>query len=236
MILRSFCIGLSTFLSLIFFCTPDLLAQNKDFDPWADRDTPLGKKGTFGRVQFGGSFLNIDDMNFALQNLDYEPLNNTYFAMGIGLSRMSGKVLLNADLYNYMIQESAYNNQLAVLSFHYLTTSIGYLAYRYENSLLIYPSIGLGAGITNLKVRALDEQYHTAYFSPGTLADASLNIRRLNEIQDGKGYSYELGLSLGYLHAIGDQFNFRKLVPDQTVSASPSGFYFRFSFGLGKLK
>ena len=129
MIQRSYCIGLSILFVLIFSGASDLLGQRqgKEFDPWADRRDPLGTKGTFGRIQLGGSFLDINDMNFALENLDYEPLNNAYFAMGLGMTRMSGKWLLNADLYNYMIQESAFNNQLAILSFHYLTTSVGRL-------------------------------------------------------------------------------------------------------------
>jgi hypothetical protein len=236
MMQRAYRIGLNIILLLIFAGASDLLGQRKDFDPWADRRAPLGKKGTFGRLQLGGSFLDIGDMNFALESLDYEPLDNAYFALGLGMTRMSGKWFLNADLYNYMIQESAFNNQLAILSFHYFTTSVGYLAFRYENDWFVYPSVGIGGGITNLRIRELDERQPTPYFSSGTLADVALNVRHLYEIQDGKGYSVEIGGSFGYLHAIGNQFNFRRLVPDQTVSATPGGLYFRLSLGMGKLK
>ena len=239
MTLRSFFTGF-WLMTLSFFLTISTLYSQgrRDSDLYNDgrNKISIAKKGTFGRVQLGGSFLDLESINLALENLEYDPINSNYFAMGLGLSRFSGKWIANADIYNYMIKESAFNNQLAILSFHYLTTSLGYIAFRQENDFFIYPAIGVGGGITNLKIRKGDERYHTAFFTAGTLVDASLNLRYFSDIEDGKGNSIEIGLSVGYMRQLDNQFKFRKLVPDQTVTASPSGPYFRLSFGMGRMK
>ena len=222
-------------LSIALFLTlANMLSAQDDF---FKEEALLLKHGTFGRVELGGTFLNLSELNHALEGRDYLGIPEAYFSMGIGLSRLSKGWILEGDMYNYMIAQSNFNNQLAVLGYHYGQVGIGYTLYRKENEILVYPLIGIGGGLANLKDKPADKQFPKVYRTAGWMGNASLNVRYLSEMQDDKGMLIELGFQIGYLYTgPSSGFNLKRWEPDSVVNINPGGFYFRLSLGMGKMR
>lgn len=219
---------------LAFGAAHSLFAQRLSI---AEKDAIPLKTGTFGRVQFGGSFLNLDALNPVLESKEFLPIPESYFSVGIGISRLSRRWIVGLDSYNYMIAESNLDNQLAVLGFHYATINTGYVLFRKSNEILIYPLFGIGAGLTNLKSKPYDQQFPVTFRAAGWLGDVSLNLRKISLMADEKGSRIELGLQIGYLYA-GESsgFNLKKFEPDTVINVNPGGIYFRLSLGMGKMR
>ncbi|MEZ4826008.1 MAG: hypothetical protein R3C61_06900 [Bacteroidia bacterium] len=222
------------FLSLLVFgATHSLYAQRITV---SEKDAVPLKRGTFGRIQFGPSFLNLDQLNPVLEGKEFLPITENYFAVGIGISQISGKWITGIDSYNYMIAESNLDNQLAVLGFHYATVNAGYLFFRKGNEFFVYPLFGIGGGLTNLKSKPYDQQFPVTFRAVGWLGDVSLNFRKVGLLADGKGSRVELGFQAGYLYVSPKSgFNLKKFEPDSAVNVNPGGPYFRFSIGIGKM-
>ncbi|MEZ4772050.1 MAG: hypothetical protein R3D00_02630 [Bacteroidia bacterium] len=219
---------------LAFGAVNSLLAQRFSI---AEKDAVPLKTGTFGRIQFGSSFINLDALNPVLESKEFMALPESYFAVGLGISRLKRKWIVGLDSYNYMIAESNLDNQLAVLGFHYATVNAGYVLFRKDNEILIYPLFGIGGGLTNLKSKPYDQQFPVTFRTSGWLGDVSLNLRKISLMADGKGTRIELGLQLGYLYA-GESsgFNLKKFEPDTVINVNPGGLYFRLSLGMGKMR
>lgn len=219
---------------LVWAAAYPMYAQNEGL---SDNETIPLKTGTFGRIQFGGSFINLDELNPVLESKEFLPITESFFAMGVGLSRMKNKWIVGADSYNYMISESNLDNQLAVLGFHYTTVNAGYLMFRKGNDILIYPLVGIGGGFTSLKSKPYDQQFPVTFRAVGWLGDVSLNFRKISPMRDEKGTLIELGLQAGYLYAAPSSgFKLKKFEPDTILNVNPGGLYFRLSLGMGKMR
>lgn len=199
---------------------------------WAQRGGFRIGKGTFGRVEVGGSFLNLDGLNQALEEDGYEKLNPTYFSLGFGLDRFKRRWVIGGSLYNFMIQESFQNNQTARLSYHYLTVRGGMVLFYEPEKFLIYPSVGIGAGLANVRERPASEPLPFEYWTQGVLIDARLTASMVSELDVAQ--KVEWSISIGYLHDPLDTWQLTSFRPDNPgIPINPGGFYFRLGMGMG---
>ncbi|MEM7370600.1 MAG: hypothetical protein AAF587_18455 [Bacteroidota bacterium] len=192
-------------------------------------------KGGLGQMELGASFLNISDFNDALEAQDYLGVNQNFFALGIGLERFKGRMIYGGSLYNYMINQSLTNNQLAILSYHYGSLRIGgILAQEYEQ-YMVYPSIGLGYGLANFRERPSDEPLPFAHWSRGAMVDARISAQLFALM--GAEHLVSLGIHAGYVYTLDNTWLLTDFDPDTSgISLSPKGLYIRVSLGMARWK
>jgi len=194
-------------------------------------------KGGWGRVMVGGNFLNFDQINQNLQANSYASLPSTLASLGLGLYREKGRFIYGGELYNYMLGESDLSNQDASIAYHYGLFRTGYVVYRKENSLLVYPNIGVGGGLGILKTRPNTEPYPDRYKTAGVMFDAALTVSRFKPLDLEGKYQLEIGLSLGYMQTLNSMWKVTGLnQTDDSLSLNPDGFYFKLILGMGKLR
>lgn len=185
----------------------------------------------------GGNFLNFDRINQNLQANDYAALPNSLLSLGLGLYREKGRFIYGGELYNYMLGESDLANQDASISYHYALIRTGWVAYREENSLLVYPNIGIGGGLGLLKTRPNTEPYPDRFNTSGIMFDAAVNVSQFRQLDPEGDYLLELGLSLGYMSSLDKMWKVSGLnQTDDSLSLNPNGFYFKLILGMGKLR
>lgn len=194
--------------------------------------------GWMGRVLAGPSFLSLPELNASLDNQGYFPLSENFFSMGIGLSRMSNRWIYGGELYNIMLNQTIQNNQLAILNYHYLMLRVGRVVWRKDNRLLIYPEIGFGGGLANLKARPANERFPDNYWTGGPLVDVGVSGSRFVSLDSEKNYFVELGFRIGYLRSFENVWILRGFTSTdyRGEPISPEGLYIRISLGMGMLK
>lgn len=186
---------------------------------------------------FGGNFLNFDQLNQNLIANEYASLPSSLLSVGLGLYRERGRFIYGGELYNYMISESDLANQDASIAYHYAIFRTGWVVFRQENSLLVYPNIGVGGGLGILKTRPNTEPLPERFNSAGVMFDAAISLSKFKPLDlDGK-YQLELGVSLGYMRTLDNMWNVTGLTQtDDSISVNPDGFYFKLSLGMGSLR
>ncbi|MEL6254783.1 MAG: hypothetical protein AAFR87_22415 [Bacteroidota bacterium] len=186
---------------------------------------------------FGGNFLNFDQLNQNLVANEYASLPSSLLSVGLGLYKERGRFIYGGELYNYMISESDLANQDASIAYHYALFRTGWVVYRQENSLLVYPNIGVGGGLGILKTRPNTEPLPERFNSSGLMFDAAITLSKFKPLDlDGK-YQLELGVSLGYMRTLNNMWNITGLTQtDDSISVNPDGFYFKLSLGMGSLR
>lgn len=194
-------------------------------------------KGGWGRVMVGGNFLNFDQINQNLRANDFASLPTSLLSLGLGLYRQHGRFIYGGELYNYMLGESDLANQDASIAYHYGLIRTGWVVYREENSLLVYPNIGIGAGLGILKTRPNTKPFPDKYNATGVMFDAAINVSRFKQLDPEGKYLLELGASIGYMRSVDSMWKVSGLnQTDDSLSLNPDGFYFKLILGMGKLR
>lgn len=194
-----------------------------------------GKWATMGRIDIGASFLNLSELNSALEEQFYIPLNENFFALGLGLDHYKRRWVFGGNLYNYMINESALNGQKASINYHYLQLRAGYVIYRKEHKFHLYPSFSLGAGMASLKRKPLDEFYLDSQWTGGPIVDVALRGSFWLDTPAESGYQIELGITAGYIRSFENVWILHDFYPDNRgIRVGPEGLYLRVSIGMGK--
>lgn len=190
-------------------------------------------KGGLGQMELGPSFLDLSTFNQALVAQDYLGVKQTFFALGIGGDRFKGRWIYGGSLYNYMINQSITNNQLAIKSYHYGTLRTGVVLFQEYESYLVYPSIGLGYGLSNFRERPSDEPLPIPHWSGGAIADARLTLQLFSLL--GSEHLVSLGIHVGYLYTMENTWLLSDFDPDDSgIPVSLQGLYVRVSLGMGK--
>ncbi|MEM6805784.1 MAG: hypothetical protein AAF696_30575 [Bacteroidota bacterium] len=136
-----------------------------------------------------------------------------------------------------MLSESDLANQDASIAYHYCLLRAGWVAYRQDNSLLVYPNIGVGGGMGLLKTRPNTEPQPERFTSAGFIFDAALTVSKFRPLDAEGKYLLELGLSLGYMRSLDNMWKVSGLnQTDDSLSINPDGFYFKLILGMGKLR
>lgn len=190
-------------------------------------------RASIGRAELGVSFLNLEQLNLALEADDYLPLRSNVFSMGFSANRFMGNFVYGGKLYNYMIAKAQQDYQLASMNFHYLIPYIGPVFYKDGTDLMVYGTVGAGLGIANLKARTLGQQLHTNYNDSGMILDAALHVSRKFSEVEGETNGFEMGFSLGYMYTRDGAFLLQDFGNTETgIPVSPAGIYFRLTLGM----
>lgn len=193
--------------------------------------------GHFGHVMVGYSQLDMTDLNQGLRDENFQALNNGYTVLGLGYEQWRGKWVFGLDSYNFMAQRSKFQDFSAVLAFHYALIRVGYTLPINSQEWRIFPTIGFGGGIANLKARKASEVIPTGYFAGGSNVEVAIRARRYFELDPEKNYKGEFGLSLGYLYVPDNQWNLKRFgVNDRTFQVNPQGWFIRATLGMGSFK
>ena len=191
-------------------------------------------KGTLGYVESGVSFLNLETLNGALETQDFAPLSNNYFALGAGLKRYHGRLLYGGSLYGYMVKQSKTGIQDATLFFNYGLLDVGFQLNPTHQETKIFPTIGFGAGMGQLRILRANELQPFRFNASGLLLDAGLNIMYIGEALPETDFGVNFGLKIGYMRQIGNSWNITDFEQEKPTAFSPQGPYFRLTFGMGK--
>lgn len=199
-----------------------------------------GDRGSFGRFELGLSFLELTEVNKALVDEEYASVASTLFALGGSWDGFRGKWVYGGKLYGFMISQSDLLNQVAILEYYHAQVHTGIVVYSEAESWRLYPTVGLGLGVANLKTKPWSKQRPIAHVASGAMLDLALNSRHyfVFDSQKEDDYLLELGISLGYVHAFDGQNMWRldDFVPDERPVVNPEGIYFRLSIGMGSFR
>ncbi|MEL6673385.1 MAG: hypothetical protein AAFR61_14370 [Bacteroidota bacterium] len=194
-------------------------------------------KGTFGKMQVGANFLDLETINQVLTSTSngFQALPENFFAVGLGFWKIRKRAIYGVDIYNYMTVRSELNNQDAILGYHYGLFKVGLLAHRFPGGWHLYPTVGAGGGLSQLNLRPNTDPTGTRNYSGGWLFDACLNGSYIVPMVDDSGNQLEFTVALGYMYAPADTWRLKGLVGPETGNpAPPRGLYFRLGLGMGK--
>ena len=213
---------------ILFLWTPvSLKAQEKEI-------------ASFGKLSIGSNFINLDSFNEALEVNEFSGIGETFFAIGFSVDHFHGKWFLGGELYNYMVNESGEALKArdhAVLGFHYLSLKTGFVALSKPKTYAIYPTIGLGGGLANLQARKQSQNSPSIYWTKGFLVDMAIRADLFKVLDEEKSYFVTIGLSLGYLRKLGNDWLLDGFGQTDTgIPTTPQGLYIRASLGMGKMK
>lgn len=190
-----------------------------------------------GRVMVGGSFLNLNSIDEVLTEKGHSAVGNNFLSIGIGYEQFFNRVSLGIDSYNFMVRGD-YNYQdffRPQVNYHYLLFKTGFIAYKKEKELLIYPSVGVGGGRAGIRLVDLDQGDIKREAGYGGLLELALNARKYSLLEGETPYHMELGFSLGYVMAIGSDWAVTGLTNDSSgLIANPDGIFFRLTMGISK--
>lgn len=163
-------------------------------------------------ASFGNSKVNIESLNSRLESLGYSIMPDSFVSVGGGIHAISDELIIGGEGHRIggkNIKSKEHETSIGIIyGFFYL----GYSLYSTKN-LIIYPSIGVGAGRFSLKILekgslSFDEvlkgpRRSTKLSTGGLLIDFSLGFDYLLSLRKTeKGSSgIVIGFRTGYIFA-----------------------------------
>lgn len=197
----------------------------------------LGQKMWAGRLMVGGSFLNLSGVDDVLTPKGHSPVGNNFLTIGVGYEQFFNRVSFGIDSYNFMVRGD-YNYQdyfRPQVNYHYLLAKTGFVLFREEGEFMIYPTAGIGGGRVGARLVDLEEGKIIREAAFGGLAEFALNARKYTLLEGETPYHMEIGLSLGYLMSLGNDWKLVGLTNDSSgMVAGPDGVFFRLTLGISK--
>jgi hypothetical protein len=195
---------------------------------------PQGRlKGTMGYVTLGPNMMDLGPLNRTLEEENFPVLPERLFALGFGMERVSGPWIVGGELYNFLMGQRNFNNADARLNYHYLNLHLGVIAWRQPNGF-VYPTIGGGGGLAQLRTRPADEQLPDSRWTGGALLEGAIRGRWFAPLDEQN--QLVIGASVGYLYTFAETWTRSDIAPDEVTSLSPAGFYLRVSLGMSDLR
>ncbi|MCI4669296.1 MAG: hypothetical protein MRZ79_14270 [Bacteroidia bacterium] len=199
----------------------------------------FGQRLGVGRLMVGGSFLNLSSLDDVLADRGHSAVGNNFLTVGLGYEQFFNRVSLGIDSYNFMIRGD-YNYQdyfRPQVNYHYALAKAGWILFRKEQDLIVYPTVGIGGGRVGIRLVDLDEGQIKRGAGYGGIMEMALNVRRYRLLEGETKYHMELGASLGYMRTVGGNWTVNGLTNDATgLIASPDAAFFRVTLGIGKFK
>ncbi|RMG29239.1 MAG: hypothetical protein D6730_04215 [Bacteroidetes bacterium] len=192
-------------------------------------------RGWLSFLEVGPSFFSHHSLNNALHTQGFGQFNHTYFSLGGGFDHISNRLVLGGKIYGYVLDTAFVNGNQSSLMYNHLNFRLGYLLTKPGQPTLIYPSLGIGAGLGLLRLQPLGEPLPTKHQVKGGLLDAAINLQQLSLMSEEDNYSLNLGLSVGYLYTFGKSWELHSLIPEERVGFSPQGIYLRIVLGVGQM-
>ncbi|MEO0472636.1 MAG: hypothetical protein AAF206_23675 [Bacteroidota bacterium] len=193
--------------------------------------------GRVGQMEIGPSFLNLAGLNQALTDADYLPINDRMVGVGLGLTQFHRGWVVGGRTVNFMVSQSRFNGFIASLQYNYFTVYGGHVIAQKGQSFMLYPTVGIGAGLATLKATETQQPKPPSFNAAGFLFDAALTASFFWEMPDGKGKHLHFSITGGYIRALGNQlWEIDRFAPDVELPVQPEGPYVRVGFGMGALK
>ena len=196
-------------------------------------------------VCFGNSIVNIKNLNSRLEKLGYSEMPDNFVSVGGGNHAISDGVVIGGEghrISGKKIKSKDYEKSISILyGFFY----VGYSVYSTEN-LIIYPSIGIGAGRFSLKILekgslSFDEvlkgpRRSTRLSNGGLLINPSFGFDYLLSLKKTEKSStgIVIGVRVGYIFSpVKGNWSMEGMEVLQGPKIGISGPYIRFIIGSG---
>lgn len=207
----------------------------------------ITKEGGRGYFMFGGSAIEIKDLNSRLEAQGYSKISDNFFSFGGGCHRIIGRVIIGGEGHRLIGKEVTSKNYKTSLEAGYGFFNLGYIVYSTEK-LKVYPLVGLGGGRMTLNIvekgtspsfdDVLNNPRRGVELSTGSfLLNFALGadyLLRFDKDEKGEG-GLIFGLRLGYIFAPsrGD-WKMGEVDIFGAPDASITGPYIRLMIGCGR--
>lgn len=113
-------------------------------------ETRIEAKNTI-YASFGNSIVNIKDLNSKLESLKYPKMSDRFVSAGGGIHAVSDGLVIGGEGHRISGEKTESKDYETSISIFYGFFYLGHSLYSTEN-LILYPSIGIGAGRFSLKI------------------------------------------------------------------------------------
>lgn len=199
-------------------------------------------RGVSGHARFGGSMLELGQMNQFLENENYPLMSERPLSLELGMTYFYRDWLIGGDLNNFFSAQSRFRASqvaLASLNYHYFNLYLGRILYRKDLEYMLYPTIGIAGGGAVLKYQPLGLQYPDSYWTGGFFLDGALHFSRMTLMADTPLYRIHWGFSIGARYGLEEQlpntWQLKGLAADTIIPVRPTGVYVKFTFGMSKM-
>lgn len=196
-------------------------------------------------ASFGNSIINIKNLNSRLENLGYSKMPDNFISIGGGSHAISDGLVIGGEGYRIdgkKIKSKDYETSISIFyGFFYLGNSL----YSTEN-LVLYPSIGIGAGRFSLKILekgslSFDEvlkgpRRSTRLSAGGLLINPSLELDYFLSLRktEKSRLGIMIGVRAGYIFApVKGNWSMESMEILEGPKTGISGPYIRFIIGSG---
>lgn len=102
-------------------------------------------------ASFGNSIVNIKNLNTNLENLGYSKMSDNFVSVGGGSHAISNGLVIGGEGHSISGKKTKSKEYETSISILYGFFYLGHSLYSTDN-LILYPSVGIGAGRFNLKI------------------------------------------------------------------------------------
>jgi len=166
--------------------------------------------GVKGYFLFGGTAIDLGDLNSELKDSGYPKFEENFFAFGFGAHAMINRVILGMEGASTVARTASNDEYEVSLQAGYGFFNVGYVVFS-PADLDVYPLFGLGGGAIRLDIREkgdfsfddiLDDPKRSSHLSTGGfMAQVALGadyLLALGESESGKG-GLVFGFRAGYM-------------------------------------
>jgi hypothetical protein len=178
-----------------------------------EKDDELYEKSIRFYFAFGGSALDIQDLNAELESKGYSPFSSTSLLFGTGIQGVLNRIIIDAEVHQIIANEdtTSTGNYKTAISTNYALLNFGYRILS-KGNINVYPLVGLGHGSVRVKLIErttpsfedfLDDPLRNSTISTGGLiynaalgADYSYKFK--GKLEEKEKYVVSLGVRGGY--------------------------------------
>lgn len=185
----------------------------------------------------GTSYTNLKTLNKSLVDARLTALNPNLVNVNVGFFHLNRHLCYGMDLTG--LTRTFAVSGVGEPTFAYMREGMimpkfGVVAYQFDEVYFIYPTIGVGGGGSFLRYRMPTDGTLYKNNVYGMVTEAALNATIVTPIPGDSDNNAVIGVSGGYVYTpkIGNSW----IIEDARIGsnmASPQGFFFRVSFGMG---
>ena len=162
---------------------------------------------------FGGTTMNLNNLNRDLSYTKLPELPEKYFTFGFGGHLIEKRFVAALEFQKSLLRSnSVSNNYSSVLTFKYTLVNFGYLIYSGEK-IMIYPMVGGGFG-------------HMKLFNSDNTVDSFNDISNFMNTSEAKRYGFIANFGLGIDYFIQTKKNNKRIKKKGLVIGLRTGYLF----------
>lgn len=185
----------------------------------------------------GASYTNLASLNKGLVEAKLTTINPTVANVNVGYFHLNRRIFYGLDvsgLTRTFAVSGVGQPTFAYMREALMMPKIGVVAYQFDEVYFIYPTIGFGGGGAFLRYRTPNDGILYKRNTYGMAAEAALNVTIVTPVPSDPDNNAVIGFTGGYIYT--PQVGHTWTVSDNIIGthpASPQGFFFRVSFGMG---